>query len=219
MSSTATTPAQDLNAVMASCYTAHPEIEGGRLRAHKIEVHVTLRTIIPKHAPHLPPTRPPLQGDATRLASHPDLADECGTFDAVLLLGPLYHIMAADLRASALRDAWSFVRPDGGVLFCAWVSRYARYRDLALKEPARLARKPEFYARHAQDGVYVKLAPGVEDVEMVGTEGLLAGGLDKLVNELEGEEFEAWVQKCLDVGADEHGWRMADHIVGVAMKV
>ncbi|TBU55102.1 hypothetical protein BD310DRAFT_979866 [Dichomitus squalens] len=198
MSSTATTPAQDLNAVMASCYTAHPETEGGRLRAHKIEVHVTLRTIIPKHAPHLPPTRPPLQGDATRLANHPDLADECGTFDAVLLLGPLYHIMAADLRASALRDA-----------------RYARYRDLALEEPARLARKPEFYARHAQDGVYVKLAPGVEDVEMVGTEGLLAGGLDKLVNELEGEEFE----KCLDVGADEHGWRMADLIVGVAMKV
>ena len=163
-----------------------------------------------------------LQGDATRLSNHPDLVDEHGTFDAVLLLGPLYHIMSADLRASALRDAWDFVRPDGGVLFCAWVSRYAHYRDLATREPARLARKREFYAQHAQDGNYVKLGPdgevlhamhhelpenmpgilreatGVEDVEMVGTEGLLAGGLDKMVNELEGDEFEVSLS-CLSI--------------------
>ena len=31
---------------------------------------------------------------------------------------------------------------------------------------------------------------GSEDVRMVGTEGVLAGGLDKMVNELQGDAFE-----------------------------
>ncbi|KAK7683031.1 hypothetical protein QCA50_013703 [Cerrena zonata] len=51
---------------------------------------------------------------------------------------------------------------------------------------------------------------------MVGTQGILAGGLDKLVNDLEGDEFDVWVQKCLEVGQDEVGWMMADHIIGIA---
>ena len=76
---------------------------------------------------------------------------------------------------------------------------------------------------------------------MVGTQGVLAGGLDALVNKLENDEFEVraglmimihfflkiiasdvylqvWVQKCLEVGQDEYGWMMADHIIGVAKK-
>ena len=35
---------------------------------------------------------------------------------------------------------------------------------------------------------------GEQEVKMVGTEGVLAGGLDKLVNELEGDAFE--VRRC-----------------------
>ena len=200
-----------------------------------------------------------LQGDATRLANHPDLADEHGTFDAVLLLHPLSHIVPADLRAAALHDAWDFVCPRGGMLFCGWVSRLAHYRRLALADPAALMRERAFYVESERDGLYVdssmearhsrhyelpermpkilRDATGVEDVEMVGAEGLLSGGLDRMVNELQGEEFEvgvfglawsfriahslwmqAWVEKCLEVGMDEHGWRMADRIVGIAIK-
>ena len=69
-----------------------------------------------------------------------------GTFDAVLLLGPLYHITSPALRDTALRNAWAMVRPGvsgegqgegerardgGGMLACAWVSRYAHFRDVA----------------------------------------------------------------------------------------
>ena len=167
----------------------------------------------------LPATsRPPriLQGDATALSSISQLRDERGTFDAVLLLGPLYHIMSEPLRDAAIRDAWSMVRPEAnGALFCAFVSRWAHYRALALTDPARLAAKREFYAQHVRDGDYIRLdesgvpyhamhhevpvempqilqrLTGVpeESVKMVGTEGLLAGGLDKMVNELQGDEF------------------------------
>lgn len=36
----------------------------------------------------------------------------------------------------------------------------------------------------------LKRLTGEEDVRMIGTEGVLAGGLDKLVNELHGDQFE-----------------------------
>ncbi len=34
-----------------------------------------------------------------------------------------------------------------------------------------------------------------ENVEMLGTEGLLAGGLDKAVNELQGDDFEVRLRR------------------------
>ena len=44
MSSLADT--QRLNAITADWYNANPNLEDGRLRAHRIEFHVTLRTIL-----------------------------------------------------------------------------------------------------------------------------------------------------------------------------
>ncbi|KAI0367250.1 S-adenosyl-L-methionine-dependent methyltransferase [Pilatotrama ljubarskyi] len=289
---------QELHALTSQQYNEHPEVEDDRLRQHRIEFEVTLRTILGRLPPgrtglkildvgggtgpysfalaarghsvtlvdlspglltlareraaSLPPASQPariLQGDATALSSVIPAAER-GTYDAVLLLGPLYHIMSPELREQAIREAWAMVRPRadddreerGGTLFCAWVSRWAHYRDVATRDPGRLARKKDFYAKHARDGDYIRLdengdpchamnhempanmplmlkrITGEEHVKMVGAEGLLAGGLDKLVNELQGEEFEAWVEKCVEVGSDEHGWMLSDHIVGVVSK-
>ena len=61
-------------------------------------------------------------GDARRL-DRPDAA-----FDAVLLLGPLYHLVARDDRLRALRESFRVLRP-GGVLFAAAISRYASLVD------------------------------------------------------------------------------------------
>jgi SAM-dependent methyltransferase len=51
-----------------------------------------------------------------------DLAD--GGADAMLLLGPLYHLPARDDRLQALREAARVVRP-GGPVFAAAISRWA----------------------------------------------------------------------------------------------
>ncbi|KAI0777550.1 S-adenosyl-L-methionine-dependent methyltransferase [Trametes elegans] len=301
------TPAE-LNTLTARWYDENPGLEDDRLRLHRMEFEVTLRTILASLAPgrtdlkildigggtgpyafalaarghavtlvdispgllslaharaaSTPPAERPtriLEGDATALSSVLPRAER-GTFDAVLLLGPLYHLTAPELRERAVREAWGMVRPaaaggqggagaagrtgggGGGTLFCAWVSRWAHYRDVATREPARLARKRAFYAKHAEDGEYIrhdergrayhamhhelpsemplvlKRVTGEDDVRMVGAEGLLAGGLDRLVNDLQGEEFEAWVEKCLEVGSDAHGWMLSDHIVGIVSK-
>jgi ubiquinone/menaquinone biosynthesis C-methylase UbiE len=57
-------------------------------------------------------------GDARSL----DAAD--GSYDAVTLLGPLYHLPAAEDRLQALREAARVTRP-GGVVAAAAINRYS----------------------------------------------------------------------------------------------
>ncbi|WP_203912319.1 class I SAM-dependent methyltransferase [Rhizocola hellebori] len=61
-------------------------------------------------------------GDARRL----DLAD--ASVDAVLLLGPLYHLTERADRLAAWREAARVVRP-GGVVMAATISRFASLLD------------------------------------------------------------------------------------------
>jgi SAM-dependent methyltransferase len=73
-------------------------------------------------------------GDARRL----DLPDQA--FDAVLLLGPMYHLQDVAERATCLAEARRVLRP-GGVLFVAAISRWAP--RLHAEVAARLYREIE----------------------------------------------------------------------------
>jgi 2-polyprenyl-3-methyl-5-hydroxy-6-metoxy-1,4-benzoquinol methylase len=65
-------------------------------------------------------------GDARQLPAPDD------TFDAALLLGPLYHLPSRDDRVLALREAGRVVRP-GGLVFVATISRFASLFDSLAK--------------------------------------------------------------------------------------
>lgn len=54
------------------------------------------------------------------------------SFDAVLMLGPLYHLQERDDRLAALREAHRILRP-GGLLFAAAVSRFAALLDMLVR--------------------------------------------------------------------------------------
>src|SRR5918992_6073626 len=60
------------------------------------------------------------------------LSQEDESVDAVLLLGPLYHLTLRDDRIRALREAWRVVRP-GGVVVVAAISRFASTIDGLLR--------------------------------------------------------------------------------------
>ncbi len=80
-------------------------------------------------------------GDARRL-------DEAnGTVDAVLLLGPLYHLTERADRVRALREAHRVLRP-GGLVFGAAVGRYA---SLLSAVADNLLGDPDFAAIVARD--------------------------------------------------------------------
>jgi SAM-dependent methyltransferase len=61
-------------------------------------------------------------GDALAL----DFGD--GSFDAALLMGPMYHLVDRDARIKALREAGRVTKP-GGPIAIAYISRYASLID------------------------------------------------------------------------------------------
>lgn len=66
-------------------------------------------------------------GDARSLP-----ADDCA-YDAVLMLGPLYHLPERADRVRALAEARRVVRP-GGLVVAATINRYAQLHDLLHEE-------------------------------------------------------------------------------------
>lgn len=133
-------------------------------------------------------------GDA-RALPHAD-----GSADAVLLLGPLYHLVEAADRAAALGEARRVLRP-GGVLLAAAISRFASALDgvraghLADPRFATIvdgdltegvhrnpdpAGKPEWFTLawfHHPDGLRDEVAAaGFAPVQVLAVEGIGAAG-------------------------------------------
>ena len=121
--------------------------------------------------------------------------------DAVLLLGPLYHLPEAADRAQALAEAFRIVRP-GGVVFAAAISRFASFHDgltsgwlvdpefaaivkadIASGHHQNPAREPgwftEAYFHHPDELREEMAAASFRDVSVHGIEGL-AGWLPDL---------------------------------------
>lgn len=69
-----------------------------------------------------------LDGVQARLGDARDLAEPDSSADAVLLLGPLYHLLERDDRVQAFREARRVLRP-GGIVLAAAISRYASSFD------------------------------------------------------------------------------------------
>jgi SAM-dependent methyltransferase len=170
------------------------------------EVHVV--DAVPRHVEavrRLAPSRGRVSaelGDARRLAA----AD--AAFDAVLLLGPLYHLTERAERVAALREAARAVRP-GGPVFVAAVNRFASLfdglargflfdppframveRDLADGQHRNPARVPHWFTTayfHRPDELRSEIEDAALDVvEVLGVEGL-AGALPDLADRWDDE--------------------------------
>ena len=76
-------------------------------------------------------------GDARTLEGIPR-----GGFAAVLLMGPLYHLVLETNRAAALRSAYACLKP-GGVIFSALLSRFGVLGDQIRSRPAWIEKQDE----------------------------------------------------------------------------
>lgn len=104
-----------------------PGVYAHWLAAAGYRVH--LRDSMPRHIEEaLAEDHPdrPLASAATGDARHLDFADESA--DAVLLLGPLYHLTKRGDRIQALGEARRVLKP-GGVVLAAAISRFASALD------------------------------------------------------------------------------------------
>jgi SAM-dependent methyltransferase len=93
---------------------------------------VVHRDIMPLHVAQLTEAARPDLAIESRLGDARDLDLADASADAVLLLGPLYHLDSAADRRQALRESGRVVRP-GGPVFGAAISRWAARLDGILR--------------------------------------------------------------------------------------
>jgi SAM-dependent methyltransferase len=163
---------------------------------------------------------------------------ESGTFDGVLLLGPLYHLLQEDERRRALREVKRVLAP-GGLLCAAFITRYAVIRFSAVYDPlwvledadrlamlldtgvlrGRRSGQPGFLAHyvHPREVAPLVESEGFEMITLLGAEGVLSM-IEEKVNELSGAAWDAWVDLNYQVADDPTILGCVGHLLAVARK-
>lgn len=91
------------------------------------------RDLMPLHVSQLAADAVGVPGIRTAVGDARELDLPDGSVDAVLFLGPLYHLTQQSERVRALREAARVVRP-GGLVFAVAISRWAARIDGMLRE-------------------------------------------------------------------------------------
>lgn len=119
------------------------------------------RDIVPLHVDHLRAAAASLGLIETQVGDARDLGLGDASADAVLLLGPLYHLERRGDRVTALREARRVVRP-GGPVFGAAISRWSARLDGILRQRIyeKYADAEELIAEVERTGVLPPLGPG-----------------------------------------------------------
>ncbi len=173
-----------------------------------------------------------VHGNALDLSRFPD-----ASFDAVLLMGPLYHLLEETERVQAVREAMRVLKP-GGPLFASVITRYAMVRDMAVWEPEKLTKSLPVVRQVLETGVFRSpsasaftdfyafqpfgLAPwleslGLSTLEVLGQEGLVSE-IETKVNDLTGEAWEVWVEVNEIGGHDPSLWGQCQHLLYVGQR-
>ncbi len=168
-----------------------------------------------------------IHGNALDLGALPD-----GAFDAVLLMGPMYHLLTQADRGRALQEAHRVLKP-GGVLAVAFIGRYA---CVAAQEPEWVAGHvgvveqelttgirdrgdSQFlaYATHPGEVQPMLEANGFTYIEMIASEGLQFRA-EAAAMQLQGAQWEAWVDINYRLAKDPSVHGAAVHLFAVARR-
>ena len=170
-------------------------------------------------------------GDARKLDGIPR-----GKFEAILLMGPLYHLLLETDRTAALRSAYACLRP-GGVIFSALISRFGILGNLIKDHPAWIENQKEVWS-HVRDGhrpadaprggfrgYFVRLdeiAPmhetvGFRTLKIAGVEPAISAD-DESYNTLEGRQRDLWLDLLFKISAEQSIVASSRHILYVGQK-
>lgn len=157
-------------------------------------------------------------------------------FDAVLLMGPLYHLVFEEDRRQALRQATTRLR-SGGLLFSSHLSRLGILGDLLHRTPAWIereaevrslleqGRRPDGQPRGGFRGYLARVAEirplhealGLQTMVLAGVEPAISAD-DASYNQLQGSERERWLDLLFEVSADETTLGASRHLLYVGRK-
>jgi len=171
-----------------------------------------------------------IQGNATNLSDVPD-----ESIDSVLLFGPLYHLIEKKDRKAAVMEGLRVLKP-GKFLFAAFITRFAPYRHSASEEIDWVINNNDYAWELLDNGMHIKgehypsayfshpdeIQPlmevcGLQTKVIMGCEGIVAGH-ETLVNQLEGDDWDKWVELNYQLGQEPSLFGAADHILYIGNK-
>lgn len=159
-----------------------------------------------------------------------------GPFDAVLLMGPLYHLVLEEDRREAVRQAVAHLAP-GGLFVSAHISRLGLLGDLLKRKPEWIergavvrsvvehGRDPEDrprggfrgYFAHAAEIQPLHEALGLHTVVLAGIEPAI-GADDASYNALEGTRRERWLDLLFAISTDATIIGASRHLLYIGRK-
>jgi S-adenosylmethionine-dependent methyltransferase len=166
-----------------------------------------------------------------------DLHALAGTeFDAVLIMGPLYHLVFEEDRREALRQATDRLR-HGGLLFSAFLSRLGILGDMMRKMPEWIERREEVRSlllngRRQDDaprggfrGYFARVseirplheALGIRTLALAGVEPAISAD-DESYNKLQGSQRDLWLDLLLEVSTEETTVAASRHLLYIGRK-
>ena len=157
-------------------------------------------------------------------------------FDAVLLMGPLYHLVVEAERKMALKEAADRLRP-GGILFSAFISRLGILGDLLKNVPDWIEKKeevrtvleqgkdPDDYPRGGFRGYFARVeeitplheAAGFDTLVLAGVEPAISAD-DESYNKLEGSHRQQWLDLLFEVSTQPSILGASRHLLYIGRK-
>ena len=157
-------------------------------------------------------------------------------FDAILLMGPLYHLIVKADRQTALKEAFDRLRA-GGILFSAFISRVGIMGDLLKNIPDWIedqaevrsllarGRAPDDAQRGGFRGYFAQIseiaplheAIGFETITVAGVEPAISAD-DESYNKLEGKQRQLWLDLLYEISTEMSIIGASRHLLYIGKK-
>jgi S-adenosylmethionine-dependent methyltransferase len=157
-------------------------------------------------------------------------------FDAVLLMGPLYHLVVEADRRLVLKEAFDRLRA-GGIIFSSFISRFGIMGDLIKNVPAWIEEQAEvrsllergkrlddfpiggFRGYFAQISEIAPLheALGFETISVAGVEPAISAD-DESYNKLQGKQRQLWLDLFYKLSAESSTIGASRHLLYIGKK-
>lgn len=158
-------------------------------------------------------------------------------YDAILIMGPLYHLVEESDRLMALKQAFSRLCP-GGVIFSAFISRLGIFGDLLKNIPEwieykgvvrsilSMGKDPDDWPKGGFRGYFAtvdEITPfhesvGFETIKLVGVEPCISAD-DESYNKLEGERQQLYLDLFYEISDEPSIIGASRHLLYIGRKI
>jgi len=158
-------------------------------------------------------------------------------FDAVLLMGPLYHFILEADRKMALQEAFDRLQKNG-ILFSSFISRFGLMSDLLMNNPNWIEDQTDVWSvlEHGKDdddhprggfrGYFAQpreIAPLHEDIGfhtlvVAGVEPVIAAD-DESYNQLQGKQRQQWLDVLYSMSTEPSILGASRHLLYIGQKI